>query len=74
MGDWDSGHPYAWRTWLRGYMPWFMIDLGIANKGKDCEETGAWHRWYKIDDKASGCYHCDVVREGQLWERNDARR
>src|SRR5436853_1704159 len=30
-------HPYAWRTWLRQYLPWFIIDLGIANKGQDCE-------------------------------------
>ena len=60
-------HPYAWRTWLRGRLPWFLINLGIASKGRDCEAVRAWHHWYSIDDKLSGCYHCRVVREGQLW-------
>jgi hypothetical protein len=66
--DWDKGHPYAWRTWLRSRLPWFLIDLGVASKGKDCEEVEGWHRWYNIDGKSSGCYHCRQVREGRLWE------
>jgi hypothetical protein len=65
---WESGHPYAWRTWLRGNLPWFLIDLGLADKGKDCEKVGASHRWYNVDGKASACYHCQVVRAGRLWE------
>jgi len=64
---WEKGHPYAWRTWLRGRMPWFLINLGIAGKGKDCEKVGARHHWYNADHKSSGCYHCKVTREGQLW-------
>jgi hypothetical protein len=60
---------YAWRTSLRRHLPWFLIDLGIASKGKDCEAVGAQHHWYNIDHEASGCYHCEVVRPGQLWRR-----
>ena len=63
----DRRHPYAWRTWLRGRLPWLLIELGFASKGEDCEAVGAGHDWYNIDDRASGCYHCRVVREGQLW-------
>ena len=64
----DKGHPYAFRTWLRRHLPWFLIDLGIANKGSDCEVVGGWDRWYNIDGKRSGCYHCRIEREGKLWE------
>lgn len=49
------------------HLPWFLIDLGIARKGRDCEAVGGRHRWYNIDNKASGCYHCAIVRDGQLW-------
>ena len=66
---WESGHPYAWRTWLRGNLPWFLINLGLPNKGKDCEKVGASHHWYNVDGKTSACYHCQVVRTGRLWER-----
>ena len=60
-------HPYAWRTRLRGRLPWFLINLGIADKGEDCEKVGADHVWYNIDGETSGCYHCKVRRPGQLW-------
>lgn len=68
--DWDGagldrGHPYAWRTWLRRRLPWRLI--GLAPKGRDCERAGAWHRWYNQDGEHSACYHCRVVRPGQLW-------
>ncbi len=43
-GDWDSGHPYAWRAWLRVRLPWFLIDMGLADKGEDCEKVDGWHR------------------------------
>ena len=71
-GSFDLGHPFRWRTWARGWLPWFVIDLGIAAKGMDCEQFGAWHRWYNVDDENSGCYHCRVIRPGQWW--TDARR
>jgi len=64
---WDEQHPYRWRTWIRTRLPWFLIDLGLARKGHDCEAVGGWHHWYNIDDKSSGCYHCEVTRPGQLW-------
>ena len=62
-------HPYAWRTALRKRLPWFVIDLGIAAKGEDCEKAGATHHWYKQDDQYSACYHCTVTKPGRLWER-----
>jgi len=65
---WDHGHPYACRTWLRARLPWLLIDLGLADKGPDCEAAGGWHRWYNRDGKTSACYHCHVVRPGRLWE------
>jgi 2-amino-4-hydroxy-6-hydroxymethyldihydropteridine diphosphokinase len=68
---WDRGHPYAWRTWLRGRLPWFLIDWGVADKGRDCTAAGGWHRWYNQDDDHSACYHCKVVEPGQPW-RDDA--
>lgn len=67
----DKGHPAAWRAWLRQYLPWFLIDLGLADKIADCEEVGGWHRWYCIDERTSGCYHCKVQRAGQLWKADD---
>ncbi len=68
---WDKGHPYAWRRWLRVRLPWFLIDLGFAGKGEDCEQIGGWHRWYNQDDENSACYHCKVVRPGQLWKQQN---
>jgi len=66
-----SGGPYRKRTWLRQYLPWFLIDLGIAEKGQDCEKIGGAHEWYNIDNKNSGCYHCNVIRTGQLWKQEN---
>ena len=65
--DWD--HPFAWRTWLRQKLPWFLINLGLVKKGSDCEAVGGTHRWYSIDGDNSGCYYCDVERPGQLWSQ-----
>jgi hypothetical protein len=53
-------------------LPWFVIDLGIARKGQDCEAVGGVHSWYNLDDIRSGCYHCEIVRQGRLWESADA--
>lgn len=49
-------------------LPWFLIDLGVADKGSDCAAVGADHAWYNLDDVRSGCYHCHVVQQGQLWK------
>ena len=67
---WDPEHPYRWRTWIRSHLPWFLINLGFAAKAKDCEAIGAEHRWYNRDDTTSGCYHCEIVRTGRLWEKS----
>jgi len=64
--------PYRWRTAMRRHLPWFLIDLGIAGKGQDCEKAGGAHAWYSRDGVSSGCYHCKVVRAGRLWEEKQA--
>lgn len=56
------------RTWLRTILPWSLIGLGLASKGKDCELVGGQHEWYNIDNESSGCYHCETVKPGRLWE------
>lgn len=60
--------PYRIRTRIRRLLPWFLIDLGLAAKGEDCERAAGEHEWYK-DGKQSASYHCQVVRLGQLWKR-----
>jgi hypothetical protein len=45
-----------------------LIDLGIARKGQYCEAVGGWHHQYNIDDRSSGCCHCEIVRPGRLWD------
>lgn len=65
--EWGS-HPFAIRTWLRGRLPYFLVNLGVSPKGRDCEAVGASHLWYNNDDVSSACYHCEVVRPGRLWE------
>ena len=67
MEHFDSAHPYRWRTWFRAHLPWFLANLGLATKAEDCEAVGARHWWYNADNRNSGCYHCEVVRPGQLW-------
>ena len=52
-----------------GRLPWFLINLGVGAKGQDCETVGADHGWYNRDGSTSGCFHCEVVRAGQLWRR-----
>jgi hypothetical protein len=57
--------PFRRRTWLRGNLPWALIDL--APKGNDCELSDGRHEWYNADGVSSACYHCDVTAKGQLW-------
>ena len=61
--------PYRIRTTIRKRLPDFLIDLGICNKGIDCEAKGGSHEWYNIDHENSGCYHCQIIRKGQLWKQ-----
>lgn len=61
-------HPHALRTWIRGRIPWFLIDLGVASFGRDCETLSAQHNWSNIDGRNSRCMFCGIEREGRLWE------
>ena len=68
-------HPrrlYRWRTALRAALPVPLYRLlwntRLLRKIKDCEAVGGTHEWYNIDDLRSGCFHCQVEREGQLWK------
>lgn len=63
----NNKHPYERRLWWRIRLPWFLINIGIADKGKDCEEVNAQHKWYTIDNISSGCYYCKVIAKGQKW-------
>lgn len=64
----DNRHPYQRRMWWRTRLPWFLIKLGIAKKGTDCESVGAKHKWYNIDGHSSGCYYCEVIAKGEKWK------
>lgn len=70
---WEAGHPYCFRTWLRCHLPWFLIDLGVAEKGEDCEKVGGQHHWYNQDGEKSACYHCKITRQGQLWRESPTK-
>jgi hypothetical protein len=63
----DLKHPYGLRAWLRGRLPRWAIRLGLATKGKDCHFLGAAHHWYNLDNENSGCYYCQIIRQGQVW-------
>lgn len=52
-------HPYKLRKQLRAILPWFLIDLGVAAKGKDCGMVNANHSLYNIDGILNGCYYCE---------------
>ena len=54
-------HPYELRKQIRSKLPWFLIDLGIAGKGKNCEKLNADHDQYKIDGETNGCYYCKQI-------------
>jgi|GEM_PF-7016591 len=51
-------HPYELRKRIRVRLPWFLINMGIAAKGKDCKTVNAKHSFYKIDGTLNGCYYC----------------
>jgi len=52
-------HPYELRKQIRSILPWFLINMGIAAKGKDCEKVNAEHSFYNINGISNGCYYCD---------------
>lgn len=49
-------------------MPKEYLDQHYPEGPEDCDAVGETHRWHKLDNKRSTCYHCKVVREGQLWK------
>lgn len=60
-------HPYELRLLLREKLPWFLIDIGIAAKGENCEKVAADHHWYNKGNGISACYYCKIEKEGKLW-------
>lgn len=67
--DWRQ--PYRWRTNLRVILPRPLCWVWLLDKGRECEAAGSSHDWYNVDDENSACYHCRVVRPGQLWSRDE---
>lgn len=63
-----TAQPFRWRTHLRRHLPWFLIDIGLADKGDDCEAHGGMHEWYAAEVAVSACYHCKIERPGRLWK------
>jgi hypothetical protein len=63
--------PYRWRSFLRGALPNWAYDMWAPNKGVDCEMKGGAHEWYNHDNVTSACYHCSVIRTGQLWKQGE---
>ena len=46
---------YRWRTWLRGHLPWALVDL-FPKGTKDCGD----HEWFRFDEATDRCYHCEM--------------
>ncbi len=61
------GGPYRFRTCLRSHLPWFVLNTGIFDKGKDCAKSSGYHEWYNVDNNSSACYHCSIEKQGELW-------
>ena len=57
----------------RGRLPWFLIRLGVADFGRDCDALEASHYWCNVDDAHSLCIFCGSEREGQLWRTSPYR-
>jgi len=48
---------YRLRLRVRRQLPWVLINLGIAAKGKhDCGD----HSWYNADNQVERCHYCEV--------------
>jgi hypothetical protein len=57
---------YRWRTAARRHLPPFLLNLGIAAKGRrDCGD----HDWYRATDDESRCYHCELGVRPNLGDR-----
>jgi hypothetical protein len=54
---------YRWRTWIRGRVPWALVDL-FPQGLKDCGQ----HEWHAYDADTDRCCHCVVgVRPRRLF-------
>ncbi len=65
----NEKHPYESRLKWRLRLPWFLINLGFAAKGKDCDLVNAKHKWYNIDGINSGCYYCKKTTQEIKWKK-----
>jgi hypothetical protein len=68
----SSRGKYRIRKAIRARLPWFLVHLGVAAKGKhDCGN----HDWYKSSDEVDRCYYCDVGerRPSQIPRRPQSR-
>lgn len=45
----------------------FIEQHWTAGKLDSCDRLGFNHAWHNIDNLTSGCYNCQIEREGQLW-------
>jgi hypothetical protein len=46
----------------------FLKNYWDRSRIASCDALGFEHVWHNRDGETSGCYNCDVVREGRLWE------
>jgi hypothetical protein len=44
------------------------VERRYPSKPADCEAEGREHRWYNKGHGYSACYHCSVVKPGDLWK------
>jgi hypothetical protein len=43
------------------------VERRYPSKPADCEAEGREHRYYNNGHGYSACYHCSVVKPGELW-------
>jgi hypothetical protein len=55
------------------HLPFWLIELGLFGKGRDCAFRYAPHSWYNLDNLNSACYYCRVIKTGQLWRPSHLR-
>jgi hypothetical protein len=54
---------YRWRTELRPYLPWALLEFGVAAKGS--QDCGA-NDWYRYHAATARCCHCTVGTQPYL--------
>ena len=48
--------------------PTEYLERRYPSKSADCEAEGREHRYYDKGNGYSACYHCSVVKPGELWK------